>query len=366
MDIPDIELEELEAEVSHEIVQEIRNFLSDNPNVREQAIDKVFYRMYHQGDLHYQVNFVIPFFIRQIYKETDTEVLYRILCCIASIATSHNLSDCDYIDNSEEYDWSYLRWVNSVRQPIYKALDFYIGLLEHDLPKMRIIAADILAACKPQSTKVCTKFYDRLREEPEPNIRASLLLLLAILDRETPLDGAFCEEILQSDDAEIVKLAVAISLMYVAGENPSQELLEQFIELGDRPDLLLQLTDYYDDRYSDGHGLFARFFERLSDRALEQLMPILTYRWAFLESYDFCDLLFEIIVFPEGVMKPGTAVSDLTNSQQFLLRAIADNNEAWESGFTIHSDPQSSLTYIGIKEKPQRDKLIRFLSGEAL
>ncbi|MBP0043625.1 MAG: hypothetical protein J7545_16900 [Roseofilum sp. SBFL] len=365
MDIPDIELEELESEVGHEIVQEIRNFSSDNPNVREQAIDKVFYRMYHQGDLHYQVNFVIPFFIRQIYKETDTEVLYRILCCIASIATSHNLSDCDYIDNSEEYDWSYLRWVNSVRQPIYKALDFYIGLLEHDLPKMRIIAADILAACKPQSTKICTQFYDRLKREPEPNIRASLLLLLAILDRETPLDKAFCEEILQSDDAEIVKLAAAISLMYVAGENPSQELLEQFIELGDRPNLLLQLSNHFDSWYADGRGLFVNFFDRLGNRVLEQLMPTLTYRWAFLYYYNNCNLLFEL-VFPEGAMKPGTAVSDLTNSQQFLLRAIADNNEAWESGFNIRCEIESSLTYIGIKEKPQQDKLIRFLSGEVL
>ncbi|MBP0027267.1 HEAT repeat domain-containing protein [Roseofilum sp. Guam] len=365
MDIPDIELQELEAEFGHEFVQELHKFSSDDHNVREEALDKVRDRIFYQGDVHNKVGLVLPFFIRQIYKETDTEFLFSILCCIASIAISDNLSCLDSLDESDEYDRSYQKWVNSVRKPIYQALDFYIGLLEHEIPKMRIIAADILAACKPQSTNVCTKFYDRLRQEPEPNIRASLLLLLAILDGETPLDKMFCEEILQSDDAEIVKLAAAISLMYVARENPSQELLEQFIELGDCPDILLQLSNHFDSWYADGRGLFVNFFDRLSNRVLEQLMPTLTYRWAFLYYYNNCNLLFEL-VFPEGVMKPGTAVNTLTNSQQFLLRAIADNKEAWESGFNIRCTIEYSLIYIGIKEKPKREKLIRFLSGEAL
>ncbi|MBP0028630.1 hypothetical protein [Roseofilum sp. Guam] len=367
MDIQDIELEELEAELGGEIVQEIRKFSSDDRNVREQALDEVFSRIYHQGDLHYKVIFVLPFLVRQIYCETDTDFLCRVLCCIAAIATSYNLSDDDTLDTFvDEYHQRYREWVNSIRQPIYKALDFYIGLLDHNIPNIRTVAADILAACKPHSTKVCAKFYDRLRQEPEANIRASLLLLLAILDKEIPLDWEFCKQILQSDEAAIAKLAAAIALMYVAGEEPSQEVLEQLIELGDRPDILSQLSDYYDDRYSDGHGLFANFFARLGDPALEQLMPILTYRWGSPYYFDRCALLFEIIVFPEGEMKPGTTVSDLTKSQEFLLQAIADNNEAWESGLTIRSSIESSLRAIGIKEKPQRDTLIRFLGGKVL
>jgi hypothetical protein len=366
MNIQDIELEELEAEFDSYIALEFRKFFSDDSTIRKQALDEIWFYVYHQGNLHYKVNLVVPFLVRQVYRETDTEVLCNILCCIAAIATSHNLSDSYRLNTfTNESHQQYQAWVNSVRQPIYKALDCYIGFLEHNTSGIRIVAADILAACKTHSTKVCAKFYDRLTQEAEAKIRASLLLLLAILDQETPLDRDFCEQILQSDRADIVKLAAAIALMYVAGEQPSQEVLEKFIELGDRPNILLQLSNYFDDCYSDGHGLFAKFFARLGDSALKQLMPVLTYRLACIEDYYYCDLLFEIIVFPEGMMKPGTIVSDLTKSQQFLLQAIADDDEAWERGFNI-SNLDYSLKVIGIKEEPQRDTLIRFLNGEAL
>ncbi|MEC4806293.1 MAG: hypothetical protein SAJ12_03310 [Jaaginema sp. PMC 1079.18] len=366
MDIQNIELEELEAEFNHYIAQEFRNFFSDNPTIRREALDEIFSYVYHQGDLHYKVNLVVPFLIRQVDLETDTDVLCDILCCIAAIATFHNLSDFYRLNTStNESHQKYQAWVNSVRQPIYKSLDCYVGFLEHNTSDIRIVAADILAACKPHSTKVCAKFYDRLTQEAEAKIRASLLLLLAILDQENPLDRDFCEQILQSDRADIVKLAAAIALMYVAGEQPSQEVLDKLIKLGDRPNILLQLSNHFDDCYSDGHGLFANFFARLDDSALEQLMPVLIYRWACIEYYYYCDLLFEIIVFPEGMMKPGTRVSDLTKSQQFLLQAIADDDEAWERGFNI-SNLDYSLKVIGIQEEPQRDTLIRFLNGEAL
>jgi len=182
-----------------DIVNDIRHLASDNKEIRKKALWDLYDLCCHQGNLYWQAAFVAPFLIERLRHELEPDLLDRILGDLVHLATGEPSGD-----TSEE-----LYWARGTYGQVYKEIDVYLDLLEHSSSQVRIAAIYTLAFCKRDAAIICTKFCKHFRNESEEMVRATIMFCLAFISDSTPVYPAFFEEILNSDDADIVKLAAA-------------------------------------------------------------------------------------------------------------------------------------------------------------
>lgn len=364
-----LEWEQLETALGENAVRALRNLGADDKDVRSKALWELGDMLCYQGTYFWWAALVVPFLLERLQHESDLELLERILIDLAQLGTGNS-----FCDAPKDFDWILqdrqnttesqaqvereLSWVRVTHEAVYKGVDVYLNFLEHDSPDIRIAAAYTLACCKLDAAQICTRMCRRFRSESEELVKAAIPLCLAILSNSTPVDTAFFEELLNSNESDRVKLSTAIALAFVAGENMSDHALEMLVQLIGKPNLFTTLCDRYQDRMSEAHGLFHRFLTRLNDRQMARIIPVLARVWEHPDSPEF---LLEL-AFRGQKIQEGTTVHDLTDSQRLLLQAIADNDRNWEPSEQSISD---SLSFIGIKGKPTREKLIGFLNRES-
>jgi len=176
----------------------------------------------------------------------------------------------------------------------------------------------------------------------------------------TPVDTAFLEEVLNSNEGDLVKLAAAIALAYVARENMSDNALEMLVHLLNQPKLFLTLSEHYELPMATAHNnlLLINFLTRLNDQHMAKVVRVLTQAWG-LPHYP--ELLLEL-VFQWKTLPEGTTINDLTEAQQYAMRAIANSTSTEKE--MIYGN--RTLNTLRIKGRFTREKLLDFLNGERL
>ena len=366
-----IDWQSLEPEkFGQNMVDAIRNLNSDDPEVRMEALTDLFHISWHQGTLWWESAFVTPF-LRQFIPHGTEEEKEWILFDLAHFATGSSYHDAHQeIDkvmhpgrvDKPEYRARMaeeLKWVCDTHEEVYKGVNLYLDLLEDDSPKVRSAAAYVLSCCLKDAETIIPKLQQRFHCESDEMVKVTIVLCLTFISKKTSVNAAFFEKIINSKNSDFVKLSAAVSLAYVTGEQMSDNALEDLVKLLEIPELFNRLSEYCYGRIADiHHWILVDFLVRLREEHKAKIIPVLLQ-----VSWDFN----EIISFPFQCPKipEKTTFENLTESQQFVLRAIVDRQETWR-----YPRPNQMLTEIlGIKgssPREQRQKLIDFLSGEPL
>ncbi|MFB2977799.1 hypothetical protein [Microseira sp. BLCC-F43] len=205
-----VDWEQLETELGADMGSAIRHLSSDEKDVRSPVLNDLFDLSWHPGSLLWRAAFAVPFLIEHLQRESEEDCLYNILIDLAHIGTG--TSFCDLRKDSSIYAYrrntpelqeqmeEKLYWVEKTYEAVYKGVDVYLNLLDRDAPKARIGAAYTLSCCKADAARICNKMRDRFHKESEEMVKATIPLCLAILSNNTPLETAFFEEVLESNE----------------------------------------------------------------------------------------------------------------------------------------------------------------------
>ena len=357
-------------EVGQELIDAIHNLLnSDDPEIRMEALGYMFDMSYHQGSLCLPASFVLPCFIDFLPRASEREKT-DILSSIAAFATGYGyleyLQNIGFLERDETKilpeDRAYIeleeRFVGCIHEAVYKGFNFYLHLLEDDSPQVRSYAAYVLSCCLKNADIVIIKLRDRFQNEPDETVKATIIFCLAFISKTTPVDSRFFAQIINSDETDIVKLSAAVSLAYIAGEKMSDNALEKLIKLLEIPDLFNNLCELHLPMTDSHQWIVIDFFTRLSEEHKAKIIPVLLQvYWDFDEVIN---LPFQWQKIPER-----TTFDNLTESQQFVLRAIANDEPTWNKSY-LNQILTPVLGIKGSSPQEQRQKLIDFINGKPL
>nr|WP_201280344.1 HEAT repeat domain-containing protein [Hassalia byssoidea] len=207
----------------------IQSLASYDFEARKEALTDLFDMIWHQGTLSWSASFAVPFLIERLQQEPEAELLENILLDLVHLGTGSSFCDAHqnlsiYEDKRNTLEFQQqmqeeLEGVRATYQAVYKGVNIYFDLLEHESPQVRIAAAYTLSCCKSEAARICTKLYARFSCEPDELVKATISLCLAFLSKSTPVQIAFFEQVLKSNESDIVKLSAAITLAYIASEH---------------------------------------------------------------------------------------------------------------------------------------------------
>ncbi|MEM6400008.1 MAG: hypothetical protein AAF757_07195 [Cyanobacteria bacterium P01_D01_bin.116] len=357
-----------EPDIHEEMLFAIRNLASNDDDIRSDSLWDLFDCIYHQGSLSPGAGFAVPFLITRLQQETEAGILQNILYVLASLATGSSYCDVhqDLEVNKEkrntvEFQERMKEELNDVKATytaVDKGINVYIDLLEHQSKDIRIAAACVLSCCKQDLAKICSNFYEKFNRESDELVKAAIALFLAYLSKQIPVQIAFFEKILNSNESDIVKLSSGISLAYIAGEHMSDGALDILIDKLQQPNLLNKLYDNFENKLIDFYYLsLLNFFSNLNHQQLTRVIPVLLK--VEKSHYGFDDL-FEL-VFNDRIIPEGSFFQDLTDTEQLTIKAVVEDdtlhNVSYMGGF---------LDKLGGNGLIVKQKLIGFINGESL
>lgn len=357
-----------EPDIHEDMLFAIRNLASDDEDIRSESLWNLFDCIYHQGSLSRRAAFAVPFLIARLQQETEPGILVNILYVLASLATGDSYCDVhqDLEVNKEkrntvEFQERMEEELNDVKATytaVDKGINVYLDLLEHQSKDIRIAAACVLSCCKQDLAKICSNFYAKFDRESDELVKSAIALCLAYLSKITPVQIAFIEEILQSNESDIVKLSAAISLAYIAGEHMSDNALDILIDKLQEPLLLNKLCQDFENILLNFYYLsILDFFTRLNHQQLVRVIPELL---KVEERHYGLDDLFEL-VFHNRVIPEGSFFQNLTDPEQSIIKAVVGDN-------TLHNVSYMGgfLDKLGGDGLVVKEKLIGFINGETL
>ena len=197
--------------------------------------------------------------------------------------------------------------------------------------------------------------------ESDEMVKATIPLCLAFISKSTLVDADFCEEIVNSNESDIVKLSAGVSLAYIVGENISGDAFNLLLSLIKNEKLFTRLCEHYDNPMATAHhSMIIDFFSRLDDSKLARVLVVLAESGQ--QIYEW-DLLLELAFNCQNISQ-GTTIDRLTEPQQVILRLIADSITTDQERLNRNG----ILIFMGIRQEglAAREKLISFLNGEPL
>lgn len=356
-----------EPDIYEDMLFAVRNLGSNDEDIRLESLWDLFDCIYHQGTLSPGAGFAVPFLIARLQQENEAGILQNILYVLASLATGDSYHDINpgLRNNAErntvQFQERMKKGLNNVKATytaVYKGISVYLDLLEHQSQDIRIAAACVLSCCKQDLARICSNFYAKFDRESDELVKAAIALCLAYISKITPVQIAFFEEILNSNESDIVKLSSGISLAYIAGEHMSDGALDIFIDKLQQPNLLNKLYDNFENKLVDFYYLsLLDFFSNLNHQQLARVIPILLK--VEKSHYGFDDL-FEL-VFNNRIIPEGSFFQDLTDTEQLIIKAVIEDktlhNVSYMGGF---------LDKLGGDGLVVKQKLIGFINGESL
>jgi len=143
-------------------------------------------------------------------------------------------------------------------------------------------------------------------------VRATIPYCLAFVSDNTPVDNRFFEEILNSNDADIVKLAAGNTLAYVAGENMPEYALSILVRLWENTKLVDRLAKHSDPMETIHYKKLLDFLTPLSDRQIAKIIPSIWQEWGeYYRDLDEIELASGNLFGRKKRLPEGTTIHDL-------------------------------------------------------
>ncbi|WP_129305596.1 HEAT repeat domain-containing protein [Streptomyces sp. L2] len=167
---------------------------SDDPELREIALDGMYGAVHHQGDVYDSTLACVPFLFELIASEAiaDRGAVVGLLCSIAGASEDHDTADDDWFGESAAYDpevhedWQ--RPFLDARDMVRARAGVFLGLLDDPDPGVRAAVPAALARLHAEPVRVLGVLRGRLAAETDPEAARSLARALGTLAVRLPAD----------------------------------------------------------------------------------------------------------------------------------------------------------------------------------
>jgi HEAT repeats len=357
------ELEHAYGEAS-DVPYLLRNLASADAKTRQDALSELYSNIYHQGTVFEATVYAVPFLIELSQNEAVRD-RDKILIYLAHLTRGHSYLEVHQDSlfyakelNQPEFQAQIQRetlWVRNVNYAVWADPKVYLNLLEDDEPQLRIAASYTLACCQQNSTEIVPRLKQYLTQEQNPQVTASLLLSLSILESPESPNLRLFVKFLDFEENDLVQLAAAMSLARLAKEKTPPEAIAILIGTIDSAsvrELYAQLPWANSDVVADASD-FLSYLGTAGNIAIPALINALE----IVDNYSVLSIVRTLLylAFNEQKLAEPTTKQNLTSLQQSTLEAIASCDNLWQ--FNVNM--ANILRMFGLPE--WRNKLQAFL-----
>src|SRR5262249_19965197 len=165
----------------------VRMLASKRKKDRESALGDLFGNIWHQGTVYEATAYAVPFLIELL---SNPKVIGKagILVLLQNLGAGHS-----YLKVHQNLDWYHnerhqpefiaqmqreLGWVGAAHLAVLAGSPTYLQLLQHTDAAIRLVVPDTLAVCVERYDEIAPALLARLDVEPDPRVKANLLLAL--------------------------------------------------------------------------------------------------------------------------------------------------------------------------------------------
>ncbi len=297
----------------------------------------------HQGTVYSASAFAAPFLIELLTDTSmqDKEGVLRLLAGMARGDADHR-QHLSLYSEARKQDPTFQRelaeqveWAERTREAVRQGLSVYLDLLVDADPHIRMEAAYLLAQLKADAATILPLLYSRLKQEDDPQARASMLLSLGVLGEPTAAARSLLET--QSQEAHaLVRYSAAISLTWLFREETPEAAVRVLVEL-----LTTNVPEWLFDAYVELPWVNGRLAylagrtlcRRLSPERLKFALPRLFASLETVDGYSVDEIIRArlYVAFGHSRLLDQETVQNLTGEQRAVLRAIAQSHAAWHT-----------------------------------
>lgn len=324
----------------------IRNLLSDDVSVRDEACWQLWGNIIHQGTVYEATAWAVPFFLElldspKVHHKPQILELLAALGSGSSYCESHkevfqNVPGLRQKTESAEWDEQQrqeLGWVTAAYDAVVQGWEVYLERLNDADPGTRAAAAYALAICSEYSAAIEQRLRAVLADEIEPSVQASLLLCLGCLG------GAGCEsfldEWLRKSVHRTVATSAALSLARVIPDRLAVDVVEILVDCLRNPEPVDEV--YLTLPWSDGQSIVAAASQvlcQLGPASANALIPQFAEGLNNLRPRDSASIfvvraLLSLAFEPRKTLR---LAPELSRSQRDVLRVLVESERAWDSG----------------------------------
>jgi len=350
---------------AHDVPELLRNLASADAKSRQDALSELYSNIYHQGTVFEATVYAVPFLL-ELSQAEAVQDRDKILIYLAHIARGHSYLEVDWnllfysheLDNleSQVQIQQEMVWVRRVNHAVCSGTNIYLNLLEHNDSKLRIAAPYILACCRQQSSEIIPKLKQRLAQERSPQVKASLILSLSLLEPPQLANIELFIKFIHSEESDLVQLAAAMTLAKLAKDKTPPEAIAILLETIENP---VSLREFYarspwanSDIVCDASHCLCYL-----GSAGNLVIPALINALNTVDSYSALSVvrtLLYLALNEQKLVKTATK-QNITATQRSLIEAIASCDRIWQFNSTM----ANILKSFGLPE--ERNQLQAFL-----
>ena len=225
----------------------LRALVSNDEETRRDVMYELYGNIWHQGTVYEASSYTVPFLIELLGHESIQRKgdILRLLASIASgssykavhqSALARILGE-EFVQNPqyEAEMQQELGWVQQAHIAVAGAIQLYLQLLEHDDPEVRVCVSYLLLSLPEYARDSAPTLQRCLQKEKNPQVRASLLLAIAVVpyERSQEYIQVFRDIAGSEQEAFLVRMAAAIALMRSTrgSDTFSLQILQEGIEV---------------------------------------------------------------------------------------------------------------------------------------
>jgi len=327
--------------VATDVPSWLRQLASQDADVRAQALEELYDRLFHQeSNLYEATGYAVPFFLELIESDGVSGKLALLTFLVGLGERIHSEIRREGLEKVQTYP----AWSQRIVEALAAGKPAYLRCLNDDDPKMRDKAGYMLGLLKRASLSdsmdgIADAIWVRLEGERAEQVQAGLLLAFGTCCEINEVNRDRLLPKLTETNSKSVQLAAALALMRLMPENPDPRTVAIVIGAVESASEYSPLTNSswshgYD--YAFGGGLSGLDYlvgahllflspepASLVEESLAKMVP-----GQPLEKALRIARILLAIAFRERT-KTGATFASLTEQQQRVVRLIAANDNCW-------------------------------------
>ena len=221
----------------------IRALLSDDEDVREEAMDNLFQTIWHQGTVYQASAYAVPFLL-ELLRHEEVPDRAGILYLLSSLAEGSSYLDVHA--GLDPHTWhailaergtdletetaKELEWVRAAHDAVGAGVPTYLQLIQRDDRELSLFAAYTLSLFPERAAGVVPSLYAALESTEAQEVRAGMILALGALLDGSAAEWDRLEALARGQEHEMIRFVSAVALCKAARERAPQDAIEVLLD----------------------------------------------------------------------------------------------------------------------------------------
>lgn len=317
---------------ANDIPDLLKALASSDPGTWEEALQKLYGTLWHQGTVYQATVVAIPFLL-ELLEDKQVQCRDQIVLYLAELALA----------SSDDQD---MQWAKKTHEAVAQGLPLYLNLLKNAELDVKIYVPYVLATLEEQVHEIIPFIQACFLQETESLVKASLVMYLSYQAGYARETNRWLSKAVKTENEELlVNVIVALALTRERKANISFEIIQLLLNALTHPHPLEELYRQLPWPHVSNRTLLADItdaFLLLDFQWADHIIPILLQTLAHLNhSYQQrgSTLITDVAVLPvirallyftfEGKpLKENALPFLLTNTQRSVLLTILDTEVA--------------------------------------